>query len=437
MLIRETKSVCPVCASEIDAKVVRKENNVFLIKECSKHGKFEVKISDNATEYIDFMKYYEHFRDYFVSKKPNGYCIFVNTKCNLNCPICFVDTHHWKKYKEPTVNEIRKFCCKYKDAEISLSGGEPTLREDLPQIIKAVISTGNTPVIYTNGIKIEDIDYLKTLKQAGLKTVGLQFDGFDPIADKKFRDKDMVSTRKKALANLANLGMKVTMMVTVAKGISDKNMFDIMEYAASNKSIKAVAFRAYTVMGCADKKEWTMTNQEMLASLSKQSNDRIDYQKVVQFQKLFYIFSKFFGFKNCSNMFYYLLVRHKGKYMTINEVLKLNRLNTPIRNYIKIKSNVWKWFYRNFVISPMLINARSISLMGRMAMISLKRLFGKPVEMDDLGTMLLPVMFENSCDRYYYENYIGEACPGCDLTFDGKTLPTCKANMDRERILRS
>ena len=64
-------------------------------------------------------------------------------------------------------------------SNIQLSGGEPTMREDLPDIIRLGREKGFSFIqLNTNGIRLAATSgYARTLKEAGLSSVFLQFDG--------------------------------------------------------------------------------------------------------------------------------------------------------------------------------------------------------------------------------------------------------------------
>ena len=51
---------------------------------------------------------------------------------------------------------------------ITFTGGEPTLREDLPALIAHAEKVGQVTGLLTNGLKLKDPDYLHTLLQTGL-----------------------------------------------------------------------------------------------------------------------------------------------------------------------------------------------------------------------------------------------------------------------------
>ncbi len=57
--------------------------------------------------------------------------------------------------------------------QIYLAGGDPALREDLPQIIEAASMNGNQVSLYTSGMRLMDRQFLLTLTGAGLKHISV------------------------------------------------------------------------------------------------------------------------------------------------------------------------------------------------------------------------------------------------------------------------
>ena len=45
LLINKTKSTCPKCVKEINAKIIDNNNKIHMLKKCSKHGTFKVLLS--------------------------------------------------------------------------------------------------------------------------------------------------------------------------------------------------------------------------------------------------------------------------------------------------------------------------------------------------------------------------------------------------------
>src|SRR5581483_6942192 len=87
---------------------------------------------------------------------PQWLIFFVTARCNARCSMCF----YWEEIEqatqehELTLDEIRRVARSLpKITYLSLSGGEPYLREDLVEIVQAIVDTAD-PVfvsIPTNG----------------------------------------------------------------------------------------------------------------------------------------------------------------------------------------------------------------------------------------------------------------------------------------------
>jgi len=68
----------------------------------------------------------------------------------------------------------------YHIKDIDFSGGEPTIRNDFPELIEYASHLGfRTICVITNGTRIGDINYLKRLVDAGLNEVLLSVHGHD------------------------------------------------------------------------------------------------------------------------------------------------------------------------------------------------------------------------------------------------------------------
>lgn len=183
--------------------------------------------------------------------------IEVTQKCNLNCPICF---RRLKNQSESSMSKDLEFgdiidrlerLKKERpdiDPTIALTGGEPTLRDDLPDLIARIHTMGfKRTEVMTNGIRLaEDVDYVKDLKKAGLSQMGLQFDGFNNSAYQLMRGKEMAETKRKALENLKSVNQATILAACIMQGINDGEIGSIIDYAVENKDfIEHVNFQSF------------------------------------------------------------------------------------------------------------------------------------------------------------------------------------------------
>ena len=111
-----------------------------------------------------------------------------------------------------------------------LSGGEPLVRKDLPELAAHAVEKGMRAVISTNGTLITP-EKARTFKEIGLSYVGISLDGMEAVHD---RFRGVAGAYRKALAGIRNCqaaGVKVGLRFTVNRhNVSDiPNIFDLLE----------------------------------------------------------------------------------------------------------------------------------------------------------------------------------------------------------------
>ena len=196
-LLKETKSICPECLAVVDAKVIEDNGRVALVKACSKHGSFEDTYWSDYRQYARFEKY-EYVGDGLSNPRTKtvkacpyncGICpehgsqtvlaiIDVTNRCNLTCPVCFANAAATGYVYEPTREQIEEMLRNLRGNKpmaptaLQFSGGEPTVREDLPQLLRRAKELGFEHVeVNTNGIKIsQSADYIRQLMDDGADT---------------------------------------------------------------------------------------------------------------------------------------------------------------------------------------------------------------------------------------------------------------------------
>ena len=146
--------------------------------------------------------------------------IDVTHKCNMNCANCYSPLRTIPDIdKNGIINFMKSLGQK---TEIRFTGGEPTLRDDLCELISEGVAAGHRVSIMTNGLKLADKDYCKKLKDAGLKFVCISMNGADD--DTIYRKMDQMNcaeAKMTALRNIAEFGFFVNINCIVAKGIND------------------------------------------------------------------------------------------------------------------------------------------------------------------------------------------------------------------------
>ncbi|MHA1681530.1 MAG: radical SAM protein [Promethearchaeota archaeon] len=292
-LIRRTKSVCPECLKQIDANIVvdeiSGESVVLMRKVCDEHGFFEDIISRNVDEYIENQKYYHEYvniENKLVPKNTGRGCphdcgicmehksspcialIDVTNRCNLACPICFANANSEGRIVEPTMDEMRMIFQHFRNIKpippvmLQLSGGEPTVRDDLTDIIRMGKELGFVEVMLTtNGVKLaarDGVSYIKELMAAGMDAIYLSFDSADdPEVLKKIRGADLLKLKKRVIENCRKAGFKsIALVPVIARGINEHQIKPILEFAAMNKDVVVgVIFQPVALCGRIDNEQ--------------------------------------------------------------------------------------------------------------------------------------------------------------------------------------
>ncbi len=334
-VIRKTKSVCPVCLGVVDASVVARDGKAWMEKSCPRHGDFRILLSNRS-------ECYKRLNDFYFSvmegkKKVLEYEIWPTRSCNMSCPICSLgDIKQHKADLVPSCADIEDVVRKCKASFFTLSGGEPTCRPDLGEIIAILRKHHKTAIINTNGLKFTNIDYLKDLVRAGLERVNLQFDGFKREVYPVLRGVDLLDVKLKVLANLKALRVPVILNVTIAKNLNEGEISGIIDYAAKNEFINGVTF--FTICNIGGAGKWPLDNyivpDEVVGILEQQTRSRISSESFYLFQKLHMSLKSFLSQKTCFYNRVYVLVRNDdGGYRPIDELIGLKRLEPVLDQY--------------------------------------------------------------------------------------------------------
>jgi uncharacterized radical SAM superfamily Fe-S cluster-containing enzyme len=268
-----TASLCPVCLNRISARRVARGDQVLLVKTCPDHGQFSTVIWRGRPP----MKAWQRPKipvmlDTVSQKKLRG-CPFdcglcpdhrqrsctvlleVTGRCNLNCPVCFAGSGAGDN-GDPTLAEIRDAYQTVQrmasGSNIQLSGGEPTLRNDLPEIVAAGRAAGFAFIqLNTNGIRVgRDGGYLKALKDAGLASVFLQFDGIDDKVYLKLRGAPLLEVKQRAIEACGKRGIGVVLVPTLVPDVNTEQIGNLLRFAVGlSPTVRGVHFQPVSYFG--------------------------------------------------------------------------------------------------------------------------------------------------------------------------------------------
>ena len=139
--------------------------------------------------------------------------LHLTNKCNLHCPHCYM--HSGNAYSdELTLEEIKSLCDNFKtfgETDVSLTGGEPTLRKDFLEISEYISSIGMNLSVFTNGFSWDEY-MVNRLSKLNIEGIQISIDGFDENSNSVVRGKGVF---EKALYTI-DLFVKYHIYVKVA-----------------------------------------------------------------------------------------------------------------------------------------------------------------------------------------------------------------------------
>lgn len=302
---KNTYSVCPVCLERIPAILVSRGENWYLEKTCPQHGEFKTVVwrgsSPKLTEWGNYLPPKEEEAGIPDCPSDCGLCsghlqstccvlVEVTERCNLRCPVCFAQSGEDRSAPEKSISRlfgdfrdlIGKGC-----HFIQLSGGEPTVRDDLPEIVAAAKSAGATSVqLNSNGLRLgSDPEFTKRLAEAGLDFVFMQFDGVDDAPYEVLRGRPLLAEKLEAIRVCGDNGLGVTLVPTVVPGVNDHQLGAIIKLGIEHSpTVRGVHFQPISYFGRypePPRDESRITLPEIISSIEQQTEGLIKQSDLI------------------------------------------------------------------------------------------------------------------------------------------------------------
>ena len=258
--------VCDKCHARVPATHAIRGDKVYLSKSCPKCGTTEGLVSNDAATWQRKREIWQYDPATATAKKCHLNCdacvhprsprlVFLDltNRCNMNCPICVAnapwmgfDFHPPLAYFQ---NVFKALAAWTPRPVVHLFGGEPTMRDDLLEIIDIAHGLGLRVHLVTNGLKLADEAYCKAICDKKVP-VFLGFDGRDPeIYERLRKTSACYAPKMRALENLKKFSLQrqTVIMCTVARHINDQAMADLLQMSYEHRShIKALNFLPLT-----------------------------------------------------------------------------------------------------------------------------------------------------------------------------------------------
>jgi uncharacterized radical SAM superfamily Fe-S cluster-containing enzyme len=291
---RTTDSLCPQCVmearkqvlngeqdyrifikervGEIKATILERDGQIWMVKDCPKHGHFEdmLALDKKFLEHIETVypgrdieahndtALHNHGSSTIKYGRGSVLTIDLTNRCNMMCDPCFTDANQVGYVHELRWEEIKEILDKSvtikprRQMSVQFSGGEPTLSPYFLDAIAYARKVGyNSVQAATNGIAFaQDPHFARRAYEAGLRYVYLQFDGIGNDANSHRKIGNFFDVKLRAINNLHDAGVEIVLVTTLVNSVNNDQVGPIIEFAMNNpKKIAFISFQPVSFTG--------------------------------------------------------------------------------------------------------------------------------------------------------------------------------------------
>ena len=261
-----TRSICPDCRRVVDARIILRDNKVYMRKRCPDHGPFEALVYGDAQAYTQLARFNKpgtiplSFSAEVRDGCPHdcGLCpehqqhvclgiIEVNSACNMTCPLCFANAGPGFSLTLHEVEEILDDLVRTEGNPevVQFSGGEPTIHPQILDMLRAARARNIRQVMLnTNGKRIARDDAFVAALAEIKPAIYFQFDGFESETYRVLRgEPDILPEKLRALDRLAEAGCWVMLVPAVERGVNEHELGRVLRFAVDHPAVKGINFQ--------------------------------------------------------------------------------------------------------------------------------------------------------------------------------------------------
>ncbi|MFD1065667.1 GTP 3',8-cyclase MoaA [Oceanobacillus locisalsi] len=212
--------------------------------------------------------------------------ISVIDRCNFRCTYCMPKEIFGKDFvfmpKDQLLDfeEIERLARIFADLgvrKIRITGGEPLLRRDLPNLIQKLIEIDGIEDIglTTNGSLLGHM--AEKLKKAGLQRVNVSLDALDETLFQSINDSNVKPERVlKGITKAKEAGLEVKVNMVVKKGMNDKEIIPMAAYFKE----QGIALRYIEFMDVGQSNGWDFSKVITKKHIFQELNKYFDLEPV-------------------------------------------------------------------------------------------------------------------------------------------------------------
>ncbi len=434
-VLRTTRGTCPICIEIVDARLIVEGGRVLLEKSCPEHGKNRALLSESPEYFSELLEFYHDIMPPDLPQR--DFILRLTARCNMRCPICLASSDQFDEEDLPKEQLAAFLKGRGRRLKLDLMGAEPTVRDDLAEIIRMADKGGHITALHTNGLEITDPDRLKELVDAGLKEVHLQFDGFEDEHNLVLRGRPMAEVREKILASLEQNGVATDLVVTILRGLNENQMEKVLTYAAEHPFVKEVFYLGCRRLGRAtdDFADQVVAPDELIDDLERETSGKIARDDIRIFQKLYFSLLAALRVRKCFYIHHYIVIRTRDGYRPLSQQMDLAYLEPRLERFRRMvkRSRLLSVPYLLFHCGISVLRKGGLTLLADGVVLSLLLLLG--FDLSRIKRRIILIGFISACDPWIHDVEISANCGKGEVATDiGVHEAGADANVERERV---
>lgn len=183
--------------------------------------------------------------------------IRLGRECNQNCIFCNIMRTFKTKNTFETKKEIIEMTKKYPNSILSFTGGEPTIRNDLLELIFFAKQAISRVELQTNAVRCSYKHYVAGLKKAGLDGAFVALHSHkERISDSLTRAPGTFKLTLDGINNLLNENIEVNINIVI-NSVNYKTLIEYVKFLNKNFSrVKRITFSFVQPFGSAWSNKW-------------------------------------------------------------------------------------------------------------------------------------------------------------------------------------
>ena len=296
-----------------------------------------------------------------ITNRPLVVSFEVTLSCNCNCRHCDLGGII-KDEKQLKPDDFARLTRSLNPPLVQISGGEPLLRKDIVDIVRAIKQSRGTSylMLVTNGVLLNGRNYLQ-MHEAGLNQLSVSLDFPDERHDDFRRHRGLYKHLDQIIPRLAKFGYRD---IILNAAITKANLKDILPVAQKAMDWNvSISYSAYTPLRTGDY-SYFLNDEEDLEVLRKTIHELIELKKqgycITNSKAILFDTLKFFEqgcMPNCKAGIRFFVIMpngdfipcsmHRNKYSCQKEMIEgFSRTNHCGGCYVAIRSysdrSLWK-----------------------------------------------------------------------------------------------